>query len=263
MKDTTNNAIGILIWGSQYKNRLECLLREKYVVISRNSVEELVAVMSGKLLYCIVIYFNGNYMFSLSNILQMKKQFSSIPIIGIIEKEDMELARLCGLNGFDKLVSAKDIGLIDTIILEVSKKFRSRITLCDFRIELDNLSDLMVRALKLIEAHYTELKGVGEIAASLGVNESTLSREFRQYNLVGPKRILLYFKLKYAIRLMQNEGLSLKDITYLSGFSSAKRFNECFHLVFDCSPGNYRTDNIFSIQEQDETSKLIYQSWKV
>lgn len=254
------DTIVICVSDDKRKRELINLLGDKYLLTINRSLMELARTVKYKSCRCIIIYCNTNEI-SFFNVLQIRRQFPVIPFIGIIDDANIELARICGLNGIDKLISVGELFKIEKLLQKVLEDFHSKVTLLDFKINLENLSDLTIKALKIIETNYIELKGVSEIANMLSINESTLSREFRNNNLVGPKRILLFFKLKRAITLMKNEGLSLKEITYLSGFSDERRFNECFHKILDCSPGNYRNYKLQAIS--DDMAGQQYKSWKI
>jgi transcriptional regulator GlxA family with amidase domain len=74
----------------------------------------------------------------------------------------------------------------------------------------------------------------------MDVSECTLSREFQKYSLPGPKRMLMYLKVYHSSLLMQNNGLNIREIASLSGFSNDKRMAECFQRVYNMPPGEYR-----------------------
>lgn len=235
------SSVGMLVLNKQCKGRLEYLLKDKHSLISKRTIEELTGYLHHHILACIIIHLCDGGIKKLLDVPILKKQFSMIPVIGLIDDNDIELARLCGQNGIDRLVTTDSMDDVEEEINSLVNEFHIRVTLKDFDIDFNQVSHSIVDALTFIEKNYIELKGVSEIASVLGISESSLSREFRNNQLIGPKRMLLYFKLKHAIMLMRNEGLSIKEITFQSGFSSAKRFNDSFHRIMGCSPGNYRT----------------------
>ncbi|MFX0135732.1 MAG: helix-turn-helix domain-containing protein [Candidatus Hodarchaeota archaeon] len=74
----------------------------------------------------------------------------------------------------------------------------------------------------------------------MDISEITLSREFKKYWSIGPKQLLMLFKLKHTTYLMKNPGLSLSEISELVGFSDQRRFNECFHRFLGNSASECR-----------------------
>jgi AraC family L-rhamnose operon transcriptional activator RhaR/AraC family L-rhamnose operon regulatory protein RhaS len=107
-------------------------------------------------------------------------------------------------------------------------------------VKTDLYSFVLRKSLRYIEQHYLTLMNTSEVADFAGISECTLSREFKKFNLPGPKRLLMYCKIKHATHLMRNEELKIKQIAAMSGFTNVKRFHECFQMVFECSPGEYR-----------------------
>jgi AraC-like DNA-binding protein len=170
----------------------------------------------------------------------IKMRFNNLPIITIPFNENLEVIRTIGNIGIDCVVSPSEIDGIAELYQKVLKKNSCRVTLTNFGIKLGNCTEKSVQALTFIEARYVELMNTSEIANSVNIAEATLSREFRKSGIVNPKRILMLFKIRHSINLMDNPALKLKDITYLSGFSNERRFNECFWRIMKCSPSQYR-----------------------
>jgi transcriptional regulator GlxA family with amidase domain len=54
----------------------------------------------------------------------------------------------------------------------------------------------------------------------------------------------MFLKVNHAIKLMQNKGLNVCEIAYLSGFNNEKRMAECFHRMFGMPPGEYRIKHV-------------------
>ena len=237
------SSVGVLVPDHDCRGRLEYLLKGKHSLISKRSVEEFTGYLHNQILTCIIIQICENGVKRLAKVPMLKKQFSMIPIIGLMDKQDLELARLCGQKGIDRLITVDSLDHVDREIDSLMDEFHIRVRLEDFNLDFSRISKSVEDALKFMEKNYIELEGVAEISSVLGVSESSLSREFRNNQLIGPKRMLLYFKLKHAIMLMSNNALSIKEITFQSGFSSAKRFNDSFQRIMGCSPGSYRTTN--------------------
>lgn len=178
-----------------------------------------------------------------SQIIHFKNTFYSVPTIAIISNKDINLAHLCGKIGIDKVFDLNNILGLEDLVISVVNSCNSEVKLCEFKIDMGTSSIIIRRALTFIEKYYTELMGVTEIADYLGITESTLSREFKRNNLIGPKKVLLYFKTRHAIKLMTNTNYQLKIVSQLSGFTNEKRLIESFNKLFFLSPNEYRKKN--------------------
>lgn len=196
---------------------------------------------------CIVIHIdkdNPGY----THFEQFKKRFSHIPCIAVIASSDMELARYCGSIGIESVLPFEKIHSINEEIVRICAKNNNKVSLEDLSIDKNDplYSPMIKESLAIMERDYLKIFNINEIADLLEINESTLSREFCKFGLPGPKKILMFLKVNHAIKLMQNTGLNVCEISNLSGFSNEKRMAECFHRMFGMPPGEYRIKNVHS-----------------
>lgn len=226
-------------------NLLKKHLSEEYKIIAGNNAKMLYQKSRTYMPICILIDLTrGNSL--LTEWERLKKRFSTLPCIAIMDSLDIELAHYCGTLGIDYVLSTKELHRLEEAINKIGMEKSIRVILSELNIDKTNLlySSLLKEALLLIENEYIKILNTNEIADTIEISECTLSREFAKYGLPSPKKILLFLKVRHAIKLMANNGLNLQEIAFLSGFTDEKRMGECFKRIFGLPPGEYRKQQI-------------------
>lgn len=177
---------------------------------------------------------------------RFKKKFPYIPWVAVLVPRSMEFARHCGAMGIESVLLYDEIDRIGDEITRICSMKNDKVHLTDIGINKDdaNYSALIREALSVMEQDYVKILNTNEVSGLIEIAEATLSREFAKFNLPGPKKILMYLKVQQAIKFMRNEGLNIREISSLSGFTDEKRMAECFHRMFGMPPGEYRLKNI-------------------
>lgn len=230
----------VIVYLSQ-SNIVKCIEKITGIkVIKKNLYEDYNSLLKNNT-YVIVLISAKNLTPLIENaILSIKFRFNHVPILLLLDDPELETARKCGELGVNRIIINGDE---DKSILENIKfiiKNQVFIRLVDFNIDINNYPKVVQNALKVIEKNYVKLMGTNEIAGILDVSDCSLIREFNKSKILTPKRLLLFFKVKHSLILMMKDGLSLKEIANLSGFSNEKRFNECFQRIFSIPPGSVR-----------------------
>lgn|SRR5690606_7838240 len=219
---------------SDYKHILDVISDLNFQVeISENS-ESLNKLRSSNIV-CLIVYMQD---LPLSFLYKLKENFPNVPCLMIVTDDlQVDTIRYCGELGIESGLHINDLHRVnDTLDKLINIYVKPQIS--DFNIDFDNASPLLKKALRIIEKDFIDLFTSNEIAQRLEVTDGTLSREFNRYNICGPKKLLMYFKLKYAVILLQtNYGYSVADAARLAGFTSSKRMIECFRRVYDQTPG--------------------------
>lgn len=214
------------------------------VVILRDGQDPRV-VLRSRIVHCVIAYVNEQSAQFWNKIELVRRFFATMPIVGILADDaHIDLARQCGSCGVDAVLPYSDTSNLSQVIMNLNRSF---VQLKELGIYKENYQGYVADALKKLEKDYLHILGTQEVADYLGIHESTLSREFKNSNLINPKRLLLYLKVNHAIRLMRNDGLTLKEITNLSGFTDGQRFNDCFKRVTGYAPSFYREREIYNV----------------
>jgi len=95
------------------------------------------------------------------------------------------------------------------------------------------------KTLQIIHSHYSTNLKISNIASTIDVSVSYLSREFKNHMKMSFSKYLLDYRLKKAINLMIHTDTSLMDIALSVGFDSSSYFSTCFKKVFNLSPTDY------------------------
>lgn len=221
---------------------LKSYISETFTIIEKQKVQSILQeIRINEQVACIIVHVEHtvpeNTQFE-----QFKKCFSYIPCIAVINTPNMELARYCGSIGIESVLPYERMAYIKEEIVRICTEKNNKVILKEVSINKDDpsYSAIIKEAFSILEESYIKILNINEIADLLEINESTLSREFLKYNLPGPKKILMFLKVKHAIKLMQNKKLNIREISSLSGFTDEKRMAECFHRMFRMPPGEYR-----------------------
>lgn len=98
-----------------------------------------------------------------------------------------------------------------------------------------------LQAIDFIITHYNDPKlNVQTVAKHVGVTRSYLYRIFFKANNHSINHSILNVRLSKAVALLTNSTLSIKEISYQTGFNSQAYFTKQFKRQFKCSPTEYR-----------------------
>ena len=107
----------------------------------------------------------------------------------------------------------------------------------------NNKKDLspLEKAIFFIENNFKEDISIPNIASQANVSISTLRRLFlEKYNL-SPLEYLTNLRLNFAVEKLNNKKLSVKQIAFLSGFSSSARFCTVLKEKYNKKPSDFRS----------------------
>jgi AraC family transcriptional regulator of adaptative response / DNA-3-methyladenine glycosylase II len=94
--------------------------------------------------------------------------------------------------------------------------------------------------LALIELGCLDQGGVDALAERLGLGERQLRRLFQQHLGASPIAVAQTRRILLAKQLIHETHLSMTQVAFAAGFSSIRRFNETFQMLFGCAPGELR-----------------------
>ncbi|WP_046472339.1 DNA-3-methyladenine glycosylase 2 family protein [Allosalinactinospora lopnorensis] len=101
-------------------------------------------------------------------------------------------------------------------------------------------ADAVGRAMRLIADGAVDRDGVNGLAASLGYSERHLNRLLTAELGAGPLALARAQRAQTARILVETTALPMGDITFASGFSSIRQFNDTVREVFGLPPSKMR-----------------------
>jgi transcriptional regulator GlxA family with amidase domain len=134
------------------------------------------------------------------------------------------------------------------IVEEESSAFFSVVSVnCGLLDKEGPLHDSRAGELRLVEvardymrANFCDRLRVEEIAREVFMSQYHFSRIFKKYTSYSPYQYLLEIRLQHARKLMSQKGLSIKEITFRSGFNSMDYFSAAFSKKFSVCPSLYK-----------------------
>ncbi len=91
-----------------------------------------------------------------------------------------------------------------------------------------------------MEQNYQANIAIADAAAAAEIHEVQCRKLFKRHLDTSPSEYLRKIRLNHAVKLLLNTNDSIKEIAWLSGFSSDRYFCYVFKKYFRCSPENYR-----------------------
>ena len=244
-----NKLILVMHDNFEFVKKLESHVSDAFAVIEKQTFKSIHQEIRTSLVSCVIFHVKPESILKNTQLEQFKKRFSHIPCIVVVTFPDIEFARYCGFIGIERVLLLDKIQSINEEIIKICAKNNNNVSIEDLSIDKNEslYSPMIKESFSIMERDYLKIFNISEIANLLEIKESTLSREFCKFGLPGPKKILMFFKINHAIKLMQNKGLNIYEISCLSGFSNEKRMAECFHRMFGMPPGEYRIKHVNSI----------------
>jgi len=101
----------------------------------------------------------------------------------------------------------------------------------------------LVRAINLIDNGALQYDSLPALATRLGISDRYLRQLFSTHLGISPKAYALYQQCLFAKQLLHQTKLSITDVALASGFSSIRRFNDCFVSQLQLTPSQVRKSN--------------------
>lgn len=108
------------------------------------------------------------------------------------------------------------------------------------QVSQDDLRFLASTKAKIMEHLGDPFFGSSELAQSLGLSVSQQSRRFRQLTTFSPAKMIRYFRMEYAMVLLVETQMPIKEITHLTGFHEQANFCRTFKKHFQLNPSDIR-----------------------
>lgn len=91
-----------------------------------------------------------------------------------------------------------------------------------------------------IKDHFHKLNSLSEIAKSCHIDRAYLCRLFKRFDTQSPHHYLMYLKMTFAARRLQEPGTLVKEIAFELGFDDPFHFSRAFKKVFGISPQAFK-----------------------
>jgi AraC-like DNA-binding protein len=129
-------------------------------------------------------------------------------------------------------------GMIDEIVLT----FIANSMTCSVVSEAGTYhnKDKIRKVVHWIDIHCTEMITIKQAAKKADVSEKYFRNYFKMHVGVSFREYLYRARLNYAIQLLENTNMSMKEICYKSGFSTASHFSRVFAQYIGVTPTEYR-----------------------
>jgi AraC-like DNA-binding protein/tetratricopeptide (TPR) repeat protein len=100
---------------------------------------------------------------------------------------------------------------------------------------IDKLTEIIAANLR------NENFGVKELAKESGISRYSLNRKLNNITGKTTNHFIRETRLRKALEMLKNEGVSASEVAYRTGFNSPAYFNKCFHDFYGFPPGKVKT----------------------
>jgi transcriptional regulator GlxA family with amidase domain len=117
------------------------------------------------------------------------------------------------------------------------------------------------QAITQVEAHLSDDGyGVEQLASDLCMSRMTLYRKIQTATGQKPTEFIRTIRLRRAAELLREGRMTVSEVSYATGFSSASYFSRCFRTMFGVSPtlfGKTTTAEALSPSEMPSSDKVV------
>jgi AraC-like DNA-binding protein len=99
---------------------------------------------------------------------------------------------------------------------------------------------------ELIDSDYGNDLSIAELARELGIDRTTLYRQFRALYGASPQEHLLATRMAQAEEMLQRTRMPIKQVALRSGFRNPDYFSRAFRQHHGVSPGAWRRERATS-----------------
>jgi AraC-like DNA-binding protein len=160
----------------------------------------------------------------------------------IFECTEIELVQKC----FEDMIKATELkyarelrlqGLLSMFLSELIEEAGKNDTVSSNT----NYKELYIKkSLHYVETNYSGKLSIPEMAKSVGLNKNYFSTFFRENIGMTPQQYIIRFRINKACELMENQGLTIGDISRSVGYEDTLGFSKIFKKEKGMSPKEYR-----------------------
>ena len=176
---------------------------------------------------------------------------SHIPVILLTARTPL-IYKLEGLeNGADDYISkpfsVKELELrvrnqLDTV-RRLRKKLASEDVLAPSEVAVSSLDEkLLQKALAVVEENIAnERFDIASFCEELGVSRSILFTKMKAWTGSTPNEFIRHLRMQRAAHLLEQDRLTVAEVSYQVGFRNPKYFSKCFQKKFGHTPSEHAT----------------------
>ncbi len=133
----------------------------------------------------------------------------------------------------DKLIESRDL---------MRKRFQTEKELTPEKVTLNSTDEEFLRKImNFMEVNMAkESYWVDELAFDMNTSRSTFFRKLKKLTGQSPNDFMRLIRLKRAMQLLQQNELSISQISYMVGFNDPGYFSKCFRKIYGDSPSKFR-----------------------
>ena len=177
--------------------------------------------------------FSGNDAEILINLTDFSKE---VPVLSLPSNDILELFLLIyNSKGEDSHLSIRMIGYLYLLLSHFIEYSQSGHSANESAMEKN-----LKAAEKYILQNYQNTISVETLACACGISRSWLFRCFKALTNTSPKEYLTAYRIERAKILLQNSTLSIRQISYSTGFQDELYFSKVFKKITGKSPSEYR-----------------------
>lgn len=95
-----------------------------------------------------------------------------------------------------------------------------------------------------IQGHYHQPLSIADLSKKAGMHINTFERAFKELLHVSPRGYIEHLRMKKAATLLSQTSLSIKEISFSTGYRGANYFTAVFRKRYRCSPREYRKNRL-------------------
>ena len=107
-----------------------------------------------------------------------------------------------------------------------------------------NMPKEIIYAVGYINTNFHKKINLQSVAEIANYSPEHFSRQFKKYTGMGFNQYLTNVRLSHAKNMLLNNDISITQVCYESGFGSLRSLDRAFKNKFNCSPKNYKNQNL-------------------
>ena len=180
---------------------------------------------------------------------------SSVPVDLILNKDRIKMPFYRDGSEFNNRINKIFSEIVDRYnISNIKYELEMRALLCKLTAELvdfyydgfDEIKEIdrLQPVIRYIKENYRETISISDLSKLLNVCNDHLIRLFNDTIGITPTKYINNVRLEEMQKLLTNTDISITEISYMVGFSSASYVSKVFKEIFGVTPSQYRNKSI-------------------